>query len=1008
MKKIKISLLITILIFIIFSTTIIAQNYAEYNFSGNYTKAGHKAWKSANAGSKPPSGGPNVPNEVELSSTEYDQISASDDVRAFVASATYRTFRFMFKLNQSASQIVNLTIAWEGYSTGTTAVQRRVDLYVWNFTSNSWSASLANNNLSADYWLRYTFTNGFSDIVNSTNHIIFLVEAPSPGTTRTLYTDTANISVWYNLGPNVTLVSPSNGSVTTSNAINFTCNATDDLQLSNITFYWNYSGSWQANGTVAVSGTSNSTTFQRTGLNNGAILWNCYACDNESACSFAPTNWTVTIVNQPPQITLNQPTNNTIFNDTQEINFNFTVTDDQNTTLSCSIYLDDVLNQTNASVQNNTLTNFLIQGISYGNHNWSISCTDGELSNVSETRYFTINDTIAPNIYFNQNTDENGTYRKNWIFINITCSDINKDNVILNWNGNNESFDNNIGDIYWENKTGLNDGIYTFYAFCNDSYSNVNQTEIRSITLDTTAPNVILNYPNNGLVTGNTIITFNCSAYDSIDLANITLWHNATGWQQNETKPLTGYSNSTIFTKTFVEGSYLWSCSACDSLGNCNESFVENRTFTIDLDSPIISYVFPTDIDNIYVSRLWTFVNVTAYDENGIDACILNWDGANETMSKVELDNNNVYCYINKTDVEGNHIYNVYVNDSAGNIAIAGERNITFDITPPIIENVEVTNITTSSAIIKWETNEYTNSSINYGINISLGNLISNSTFVLNHSILITNLKSKTLYYFNITSCDFVGNCNTKGIFNFTTYGKSDTGGKFEINETNETNQNITMENITKQNISEESKIEKKEKIVCNIGDIIGICNNIRESEGIYFVYNGETHKIIINKINKDNVDITIYSFPINTILKLKEPRFFDITNDNIEDIKVILEEIDYLTKKATIRIEIIECKCPECGEWSKCINNKKTRECYICNKETNFECISFKEEKPCKEGCKFICWYWLLFIFILLLTIIFIFWRREEETDLEKKLKQIEYNLRTNGYDWKIKGISR
>ncbi|MEM1578008.1 MAG: fibronectin type III domain-containing protein, partial [Candidatus Pacearchaeota archaeon] len=641
--------------------------------------------------------------------------------------------------------------------------------------------------------------------------------------------------------------------------------------------------------------------------------------------------------------------------------------------------------------------------------NWSINCTDGELSNVSETRYFTINDTIAPSIYFNQNTDENGTYRKNWIFINITCSDINKDNVILNWNGNNESLDNNDGDIYWENKTGLNDGIYTFYAFCNDSYSNVNQTEIRNITLDTTAPNIILNYPNNGLVTGNTIITFNCSAYDSIDLANITLWHNATGWQANETKPLTGYSNSTTFTKTFVEGSYLWSCSACDSLGNCNESFVENRTFTIDLDSPIISYVFPTDIDNAYVSRLWTFINVTAYDENGINACILNWDGANETMSKVELDNNNVYCYINKTDVEGNHIYNVYVNDSAGNIAIAGERNITFDITPPIIENVEVTNITRSSAIIKWETNEYANSSINYGINISLGNLISNSTFVLNHSILITNLKLKTLYYFNITSCDFTGNCNTKGIFNFTTYGKSDTGGEFEINETNETNQNITMENITKQNISEESKMEKKEKIVCDIGDIIGICYNVRESESIYFVYNGETHKIIINKINKDNVDITIYSSPINTILKLKEPRFFDITNDNIEDIKVILEEIDYLTKKATIRIEIIECKCPECGEWSKCINNKKTRECYICNKETNFECVSFKEEKTCKEGCKFICWYWLLFIFILLLlTIIFIFWRREEEIDLEKKLKQIEYNLRTNGYDWKIKGISR
>ncbi|MEM2707836.1 MAG: hypothetical protein QXQ30_02065, partial [Candidatus Pacearchaeota archaeon] len=229
MKKIKISLLITILIFIIFSNTIIAQNYVEYNFSGNYTAAGHKAWKSANAGSKPPSGGPSVPNEFELSPEEYINISASDNASASVASANYRTFRFMFKLNQSANQIKNLTIAWEGYTTGANAAQRRVDLYVWNFTSNSWSASLANNNLPSDYWLRYTFTNGFSDIVNSTNHIIFLVEAPSPGAIRTLYTDMANVSVWYNLAPQITLNLPANNTqFNNTQDINFNFTATDD------------------------------------------------------------------------------------------------------------------------------------------------------------------------------------------------------------------------------------------------------------------------------------------------------------------------------------------------------------------------------------------------------------------------------------------------------------------------------------------------------------------------------------------------------------------------------------------------------------------------------------------------------------------------------------------------------------------------------------------------------------------------------------------------------------
>ncbi|MCX8194128.1 MAG: hypothetical protein N3G19_02075, partial [Candidatus Pacearchaeota archaeon] len=540
--------------------------YAEYNFSGNYSGAGHRAWKSTNALAKPPAGGPSVPNEVELTAAEYTAISSSDNSRASAASANYRTFRFMFKLNESSDKIINLTIGWEGYTTGANAGQRVVDLYVWNFTSNSWSASLANNNLGSDYWLRYTFTTDISNIVNSTNHIIFLVETPDPPASQTFYTDMANVSVWYDLVPNTTLVSPPNGNVTTLNAANFTCNATDDVQLSNIIFYWNYTGSWQANGTVTVSGTSNQTTFVRTSLSNGAILWNCYACDNRSQCSFAPANWTVivnyTVLDNPPtvtlsyppdnyyndtsqyvnltfnatvtddknlvncslwhnytgtwhlnqtqtvtgtsnvtnfslnnltnktfvwnvqcydnasqsafaaanrtlklnwtapntapKITLNQPANNTQFNNTQNINFNFTVIDDLNITLNCSIYLDNVLNQTNNSVQNNTLTNFLINGISYGSHNWSVNCSDGELWNVSETRWFSINDTIAPGTITNLNATQKNTTWIYWAWTNPSDPDFSHVEIWLNG-----SWQTNTSNNYY-NATGLtNDTSYT-------------------------------------------------------------------------------------------------------------------------------------------------------------------------------------------------------------------------------------------------------------------------------------------------------------------------------------------------------------------------------------------------------------------------------------------------------------------------------------------------------------------------------------------------------------------
>jgi len=110
-------------------------------------------------------------------------------------------------------------------------------------------------------------------------------------------------STWNPGIPTANLISPSNGNITNSATVNFTCNATDEEMLANITFYWNYSGTWQSNETVNLIGTSNQTTFTKTNLNNGAVLWNCRACDNASQCSFGTANWTVTVNYTAPDTT---------------------------------------------------------------------------------------------------------------------------------------------------------------------------------------------------------------------------------------------------------------------------------------------------------------------------------------------------------------------------------------------------------------------------------------------------------------------------------------------------------------------------------------------------------------------------------------------------------------------------------------------------------------------------------------------------------------------------------
>jgi hypothetical protein len=139
------------------------------------------------------------------------------------------------------------------------------------------------------------------------------------GFQRISLSDTINITDC--TPPSVTLISPSDGNTTAKRDFNFTCNATENINLTNITFYWNYTGSWQANGTVNATGNTNSTYFNRTNLTISRIAWNCQACDNSSLCAYAPSNFTLNITSFPPQVNITSPANSSIFNQGADIPF---------------------------------------------------------------------------------------------------------------------------------------------------------------------------------------------------------------------------------------------------------------------------------------------------------------------------------------------------------------------------------------------------------------------------------------------------------------------------------------------------------------------------------------------------------------------------------------------------------------------------------------------------------------------------------------------------------------
>lgn len=92
------------------------------------------------------------------------------------------------------------------------------------------------------------------------------------------------------------------------------------------------------------------------------------------------------------------------------------------------------------------------------------------------------------------------------------------------------------------------------------------------------------------------------------------------------------------------------------------------------------------------------------------------------------------------------------------------------DTTPPIISNIKNSSISTTSAIITWDTDENANSTVNY--NNESGNLnLSNSSATLteSHSLTLTGLTANTTYYYNVSSCDASANCNSSSEYNFST-----------------------------------------------------------------------------------------------------------------------------------------------------------------------------------------------------------------------------------------------
>ena len=120
---------------------------------------------------------------------------------------------------------------------------------------------------------------------------------------------------------------------------------------------------------------------------------------------------------------------------------------------------------------------------------------------------------------------------------------------------------------------------------------------------------------------------------------------------------------------------------------------------------------------------------------------------------------------------DSNYTYNNYTSSVNFTTNIQITVNMTeIDKIPPQIFNVTNGSVYATQAYVMWNTSEPANSTILFGTNQnSLINNITNSSLVVSHNLTAYPLTKNTTYFYNVTSCDAAGNCNSSGTYNFTT-----------------------------------------------------------------------------------------------------------------------------------------------------------------------------------------------------------------------------------------------
>ena len=446
------------------------------------------------------------------------------------------------------------------------------------------------------------------------------------------------------------------------------------------------------NTTNLVNSTGGITPFflNFTSLPNGTYYINATANDTANNLNSTETRMFI-LDTTSPSINFTYPTtiNGSIISQNW-ILANLTASDPYLSTLIITLYNSTgIYNFTSSSS-----SPFLLNFTNLANDTYYLNATANDtLGNINNTKTrMIIVDTTSPSINFTSPTTANNSkLTQNWIDVNITSSDTYLTNIsLLLYNASQLiNSTSSAASPLFINLTNLPNGRYYFNATASDTAGNFNQTETRTVTLDTGIPFITYTAPtsNNDSTLSQSWIAVNVTTIESnLEMMIINIY-NSTLHLINVT---VGLSSPLFLNLTsLADGVYYYNATANDTAGNINKT--ETRTIRLDTQRPLLQFAAPTTTTGNF-SQSWIAANVTAADGNLNTLMLSLYNSTGLVNSTSSLTSP---LFINFSSLsDGTYYLNATVNDTAGNINTTETRMIILDSTVPTITLISPVNNT--------------------------------------------------------------------------------------------------------------------------------------------------------------------------------------------------------------------------------------------------------------------------------------------------------------------------